>query len=440
MLLGLICSVEAQIDPVLADRLQESLTNSVISSGNNGVSAYVIMPNGITWNGSAGVGKQNIPISDTTLFHGASTTKLNVAVLMLMLNEEGLINLDQSWTNYVTLDASFDPSITIRQLLNHSSGIADYLETPSSGNNIISDFSKFYSPEDILENIVSSNPLFPPGSNFQYSNSNYVLASLIIEKVTGNPIHQELRSRIWDPLHMKHTYFGAYEMYDEPTAGVWWNFGSGVTNYSDESTTSMLSYAYGAGNIVTCPTDLGILLDALMNKELLSSESLDEMQSFVPASFNSWTAGYGLGIHHAAGSADDVILGHDGYYSNLTDMFYSTKHDFTLVTMTNTQTTWFGLFDPLYEIITDYIKTTKVEDDLSNFNLDIYPIPSQKNIRIECTNLIEEVTIIDALGKIIHHSAPLVKNMSLSINTDGIYFVIIKSGQKISRKKLVVKN
>ena len=268
LLVGLIWNVQAQIDPVLADQLQGVL-NSSIEAGNNGVSAYLIMPNGNTWDGSAGVGKQNSPISDNTLFHGASTTKLNIAILMILLKEEGLIDLELPWTNYVTLNASFDPSITIRQLLNHTSGIADYLETSGSGNDILSDFNKFYSPQEILEDIVNDNPIFSPGTSFQYSNSNYALAAYIIEQVTGNPVHEELRNRIWNPLEMNHTYFGGYEPYTESTAGVWWDFGNGMVDYSNEPTTSMLSYAYGAGNIVTTPTDLGILLDALINKELV---------------------------------------------------------------------------------------------------------------------------------------------------------------------------
>ena len=104
----------AQIDPNLASQLQNVLENKVTSGGNNGVSAHLIMPDGQTWTGTAGLGKQNIPISDTTLFHGASTTKFNIALLMLLLAEENLVDLDQSWTNYVSINADFDADITVR--------------------------------------------------------------------------------------------------------------------------------------------------------------------------------------------------------------------------------------------------------------------------------------------------------------------------------------
>ena len=431
--------INAQIDPILSSNLQDILDNSVSNQGNRGVSAFLIMPDGKIWTGMAGVGKQNIPISENTLFHGASTTKFNIATLMLILEEEKFIDLDETWTKYISLDVGFDPSITIRQLLNHTSGIADYLETASSGNDIISDFNLFYTPQYILENVVSDIPDFAPGTNFQYSNSNYALASLIIEHVTGNPIHQELRNRIWNPLEMNHTYFGGYESYAESTAGVWWNFGNGLTDYSNQPTTSMLSYAYGAGNIVTCPTDLGKLLNAILDGQLISSENLEQMLTFVPNSFSSWTAGYGLGIHHASGDADDVLLGHDGYYTNLTDMFHSMKYGFTLVTMTNTQTNWFGIFNPMYDVVSNHILTTDVTDLKIKYEVSIYPNPTQKSINIESPEIMDEVRIIDALGTLYYHSKPNKKSISLSIESEGLYFIIAKSEEKIHTQKLIVK-
>ncbi|MFT6337153.1 MAG: CubicO group peptidase (beta-lactamase class C family) [Halioglobus sp.] len=86
--------INAQIDLELADDLQSVIDNSVAQFENNGVSAHLIMKNGEIWNGTAGVGRDNLSISDTTLFHGASTTKLNIATLIMLLAEEGLIDLD----------------------------------------------------------------------------------------------------------------------------------------------------------------------------------------------------------------------------------------------------------------------------------------------------------------------------------------------------------
>ncbi len=443
ILLFLISStqiVKAQIDPALADQLQSVLDNSVSNLGNNGVSAHLIMPDGESWNGTTGVGKDNIPITDTTLFHGASTTKFNIAILMLLLVEDGLIDLDESWNYYVSLNVEFDTLITIRQLLNHTSGIADYLETASSGNDVTSDFNHFFTPQYILENIVSDVPDFPAGTDFQYSSSNYVLAALIAEAVTGNPVQLELRNRIWNPLGMNHTYFGAYETYTEPTAGVWWNFGSGVINYNNMPTTSMLSYAYAAGNIVSCPTDLGTLLKSVLNGQLLTSQSLDEMMNFIPESYSSWTAGYGLGIHHAFGQTEDMVIGHDGYFTNLTSMFHSMDYGFTLVTMTNTQTEWFGIFNPMYDILSNYVMSTNVSEFENKVELSIYPNPSKNQFNITSGQNIDEIEIRDILGKTFYRAEANSKNVSLSIGTEGLYFVTIKLDQQTITRKIVVKN
>lgn len=432
-----VFGLKSQIDPTLATQLQNTL-NSKITAGNNGVSAFLIMPNGDTWSGTAGLNHQSLPITDSTLFHGASTTKFNVAVLMLLLAEDGLVSLDDSWHKYVTLNVNFDTLITIRQLLNHTSGIKDYLEVPGSGTLVTSNFNYSFTPQYILENKVSGVPDFPAGANFNYSTSNYVLAAMVAEAVTGNPIQTELRNRIWNPLRMKHTYFGACETYTEQTAGVWWNFESGLNNYSSQPTTSMHSYGFGGANIVTCPKDLAKLLHALMNNQVVNNQSLTQMQTFVPASYSSWTKGYGLGLHHSA-QAGDTVLGHDGYYTNLTDMFYSKKYGFTLVTMTNTQTSWFGIFNPMYTQIKNHV-TVGIPAYETRVELNIYPNPTAGELFVRCSEVITELNVKNTLGQICYQTKLLDKSGSFKLEKPGIYFLSLKTKEGTVSRKIVVNN
>lgn len=352
----------AQIDSALAAQLQDVLNTQVTSAGNHGVSAHLIFQNGQTWTGTAGVDGLNMPMTDTTVFIGASTSKMHIAILLLLLAEDGLVSLDDSWRQYLpALNAGFDTSITIRQLLNHTSGITDYLEVPANYHYITDDFSAFYTPQDVLENIVSSVPDFAPGTNFNYSNSNYLLAAYVAEAVTPNPIEAELRTRIWNPLGLNHTYFGGYDSITDPMAGVWWNFGSGLTNYSSQSYNAMMSYGYGTDNVVTTPKDLATLVHALLNNQLINTQSLNEMLAFVPQSFvNQWVAGYGLGIHHLLGQTVDTLLGHDGKFCNLSDVFHSQMCGFTLATMTNTETFWQGIYNAMYDVIRNYFQCNSV--------------------------------------------------------------------------------
>ena len=357
---------EAQIDSALAVQLQKVLNTKVSSSGDHGVSAHLILQDGKTWSGTAGVNGQGQPITDSTVFITASISKLNIAILMLKLAEDNLINLDDSWRKYLpSLKVAFDTNITIRQLLNHTSGIRDYLEVPANAHYITSSFGTFYTPEYILEKIVSGTPDFAAGTIFNYSNTNYCLAALVAEAATPNALKDELRTRVWNPAGMKHTYFGAYEPIPDPRAGVWWNFSSGLINYSNKSDTAMLSFGYGTDNVVTCPTDLAKLVHALINNQLLNAKSMKEMLTFVPKSSIQWTGLYGLGIHHLLGQTVDTLLGHDGKFCNLSDVFHSRKCGFTLATMTNTETTWEGIYSEMYDVIRNYYKCNSVP--LANF-------------------------------------------------------------------------
>lgn len=448
LLIIISSGVNAQIDTALASQLQQILNNRVQVNGNHGVSACLIMPNGAVWKGTAGVGQGSVAITDSTVFHGASITKANIAALLLLLAEDGLLNLDSSWHKYVSfLNVSFDTTITVRQLLNHTSGIADYLEASGSGSHVTNDFNHAFAPVEILENIVGGVPDFAPGTNFNYSTSNYVLAALIAEAVTGNPVQQELRTRIWGPLGMNHTYFGGFENYTEQRSGVWWNFGSGLKNYSDNAETSMLTFGYGGANIVSTPEDLAVFAKALLTDTLLTQASMIQMQSISPFSYASWCAGYGLGIHHAYTFANDSTLGHDGYYTNLSDMFHSFDYGFTLVTMTNTSTQWFAIFDQMYSAIRNYV-TTGIHERHQPSSIIISPNPANDFITIEnnvpfWNKEFYTIEFYNQLGK-----KALSTNRELSFRTQakidvsalpvGVYAVEIKSANFKEIKKLII--
>lgn len=442
MIMIITASASAQINATLANQLQQILNNRVQFNGNHGVSACVIMPNGDTWKGMAGVGKGNLAITDSTVFHGASIMKANIATLILLLAEDGLLSLDSSWHKYVSLNVNFDTSITIRQLISHTSGIADYLETPSSPGYITNDFHHAFTPVEILENIVPSAPDFAAGTDFNYSSSNFVLAAYIAETVTGNPIQQELRTRIWNPLGMTHTYFGGFEPYSEPGAGVWWNFGSGLKNYSDSAEISMLTFGYGGANIVSTPEDLAHFARALLTGNLLSQSSMNEMQVYSPNSLSTWCAGYGLGIHHAFPFANSSMLGHDGDYTNLSDMFHSFDYGFTLVTMTNTQTQWFAIFTDMYNALKNYVTVDiHPEQELQFVQLFPNPATNQLTIALDSEKQNVKIRITDITGKIIYNVTSQ-EIQSLEMNTKdfgaGLYFLQVETEKGKTTKKFLL--
>jgi D-alanyl-D-alanine carboxypeptidase len=422
--------IYGQIDPALATEFQDIL-NDQISNGNNGVSACVIMPDGSEWHGQAGVDKDGNDVVPETVFHGASNCKTHVSTCLVLLAEQGLVNLDAPWSEYVSLDVDFDPEITVRQLVNNTSGIADYLEIASSGAYAISDPSYFYTPEEILEDIVSQTPDFAAGTDFHYSTSNFVLAGLIIESVTSLPLYDALRQEIWTPLGLEHTYGGAYDEYDEPRAGVWWNFGFGFNNYSGVDETSMLSFGYGGAGIVTNSIDQAKFIRALLTGELVSDTSLQQMLEFIPESYDDWSAGYGMGLHHAVGVGTDEVIGVDGFYTNMSSTFHSLTDGFSVNTLTNTQGTWYGIFTPIYDAIKSYL-ANNVESIEIGTTLHAWPNPTSKNASVSVFNLqVESILVTDIAGTVqtcdFVRTGDLV-DIDLSDLRSGIYQIRILSG------------
>lgn len=390
---------QAQFPDALAAELQGILDFQVETLGNNGCAASVILPNGESWHGEAGVDGNGDPITDQTVFQAASCSKTHVAVCLLLMEEEGVLDMDDPWSDYVTFDVDFDPAITLRQLVGNRSGIADYLEIAGAGALITEDMTHFWTPTELLEDVISQTPDFPADTDFHYSTSNFVLAGQVIEAVSGNPLYDEMRTRIWEPLGLEHTYGGAYDEFSEPSAGVWWNFGDGFQNYSAADPTSMLSFGYAGAGLVSNPVDQAIFIHELLGGNLVSPEHLSQMHDFSPESYDDWSAGYGLGIHHAINVGSDQVIGVDGYYTNMSSTFHNENDGFSVATMTNTLGTWYGIFGPIHDAVRDYLETDVAA--IAKPMIRIYPVPAGERLFVHGAPQGSILEIVDLQGRII---------------------------------------
>jgi len=204
----------------------------------------------------------------------------------------------------------------------------------------------------------------------------------------------------------------------------------------------MLTYGFGGGNIVSTPEDLAHFARALFTGNILTPSSMNAMQMFSPNSYSTWCAGYGLGIHHAFSFASDSMLGHDGDYTNLSDMFHSFDYGFTLVTMTNTETQWFSIFDQMYNTIKNYI-TTGILENAASASVTLFPNPAINTLTITFDRSDKNAAIIitDMTGNIVY-STVSENAQAIAVNTTGfaagVYVVQIQTRGFIERKKLVV--
>jgi D-alanyl-D-alanine carboxypeptidase len=282
---------QSSFDPTWAGRFQEVLDSVVAAEGIMGASAAVLAPGEGIWSGISGNSMPGVPLTSEMRFGIGSNTKLFIAVIMMKLQEEGLLSLDDHLYQWLPSYQNIDSSITVRQLLSHQSGIYNYTDNNAFWNAVGADTAHFWTPQEILG--YAKAPPFEPGTGWRYSNTNYILAGMIIEAATGKSWVQKLHEIIFDPLDMDSTFVGAYEPPNGPIAGYqWWG---GVGPWFNYPVTSYFSSVGPAGAILSTAYEMVQWYHALIGGEILSNSSLQQLLDFEAAS------SFGLGI---VGDAD----------------------------------------------------------------------------------------------------------------------------------------
>jgi len=260
-----------------------------------------------------------VMVSDDS-FRAGSVMKPLVAAVVLQLAEEGLFSLDDPMTTVLPADVAsmFANSdlITVRMLLNHTSGIPEWL-TDAVGAEIASDPNKVISDREYFQMAADQTPYFPPGEGFTYSNTDYNLLGLVIEQATGQSWRSEIRERLVDPLHLYNTLLP--EPGDRSVPGKYahgyMDFGAGLMDMSEIDPS--MAGAAGGHALVTTTDDLVRFLDALLDGELFQKpETLDEMLTFVDMTQGNpsvgFSVGYGLGVMKFLLPGDVEMIGHAG--------------------------------------------------------------------------------------------------------------------------------
>lgn len=280
-----------------------------------GLQVAVRLPDGKMWLGSAGKA-QFVPervIEDDTVFSVASVSKTFMAALILKLAEEGRLDLDEPFGQYFS-DAPRKDSVTIRQLLSHTSGIYNYFEHPRYAR--ISRAWLRAEPQpgllarehpwtyDEIMDLVKTG-YCRPGECYHYSNTNYVILGRIAEAVGGAPLHEQLRARFFEPLGLADTYYQPAEVPPIDAAHGHWDYGSGYSDHTRDARVlpfmAAVSVAGAAGAIASTARDMAVWAEALYGGAVLSEESRAQMTTFLPA------GAYGLGADVA------TFAGHRGY-------------------------------------------------------------------------------------------------------------------------------
>ncbi len=291
----------------LSVKLQQVLDKATVAQQIPGATAGVDHA-GCTWRGASGV--SNIPAKTKTktndLFHIGSITKTFTAALLLKLRAEGKVSLDVPVSTYVKGVPRGDV-MTVRQLLNHTGGLFDYTESDEFWSAVQANPAHVWKPEDLVAFATKKQPYFEPGKGWQYSNTDYIVAGMIVEAVSGGTAAAALRARILDPEKLAHTYLDGYE---ETVPGLVRGYETDGTNFLDVTWSEDPSWAWTAGGLVSTTEDITKFYAALLGGKVLPPADLKEMMGWVDTTWPTIPK-YGLGLAKRKFGSRNAV-GHEG--------------------------------------------------------------------------------------------------------------------------------
>ncbi|WP_367899783.1 serine hydrolase domain-containing protein [Bacillus pseudomycoides] len=269
---------------------------------------------GKTWSYAAGIAdlRTKKPMKTDFRFRIGSVTKTFTATVVLQLAGENRLNLDDSiekWLPGVIQGNGYDGNqITIRQILNHTSGIAEYLRSKDAD---MMNTKKTYTAEELVKIGLSLPPDFAPGKGWSYSDTGYVLLGILIEKVTGNSYAEEIENRIIEPLELSNTFLPGNSSVIPGT-----NHARGYVQPDGASELKDVTYynpsiASSAGDMISTADDLNKFFSYLLSGKLLKEQQLKQMLTTVPTG-SAEISGYGLGIYETKLPNGVSIWGHTG--------------------------------------------------------------------------------------------------------------------------------
>jgi D-alanyl-D-alanine carboxypeptidase len=245
------------------------------------------------------------PVPFGARFRVGSITKVFTGTVLLQLAAEGRVGLDTPVARYLPGLLPGGDAITVRMILEHTSGIYDYVNSvPSDGAPLVAARFRHYDARQLVESAAARPLLFPPGTKFSYSDTNYLVAGLLITAVTGRSWNSEVTDRIIRPLHLSGTFApGDYPLIPGPHADGYLLVGDMPVNITAWNP----SVAGPAGAVISTTADLNRFLTALLGGRLLPPAELAQMETA-----NPFTRAYGLGLQVIPLPCGITVYGHEG--------------------------------------------------------------------------------------------------------------------------------
>jgi CubicO group peptidase (beta-lactamase class C family) len=299
------CTLFAQLPADLEKKLDEKISSTLKLAGAPSVSVAVVKDGKLVYAKAFGTADlaAGRPANLQTRYAVGSISKQFTAAALLMLEEQGKLSLDDRVSKYFP-DLTRAGEVTIRQLLSHTSGYEDY----APQDYIIPEWTRPTTPQAVVEHWARKPLDFDPGTKWQYSNTNFVLAAQIFEKVSGRSLVEFLREKIFAPLDMQSA--SAWPPGQPADATAYTRYAVGPPRPTQREAAG---WYYGAGELAMTPADLAKWDIAFLGRKILSARSWDELEREVKLA-NGDSTHYALGL--ALGEINNMpVFDHGGEVS-----------------------------------------------------------------------------------------------------------------------------
>ena len=275
--------------------LQAALNQWAVSPQHRGVSAAVILANGNEWVSTAGIEETGKSLEAEHLIWIASITKTMTGSVIMGLAEEGILGLDDPISRWLDEMKNIDPKITLRQLLNHTNGLANYTAHPRLGAIIEADPAHKFAAMELISYVGPKS--FQRGKRTQYTNTSFVLLGMVAQAATDQSITELYHERLWGPLGLMEIFLPGLEEPVGPVAKAWTGPPSNQQELNPLDMMSLLTIGNSGFGIFSNARTVARWGRALFTGQVFGDEMRAEMLDFVPAAGNiRGESGAGLGI------------------------------------------------------------------------------------------------------------------------------------------------
>ncbi len=326
--------------------LYQNILNKYTKEGVTGLTVVISKPGEENWIGSTGYAsiEDNIKMTPCHLHHTASLAKSFTAVVILQLIEEGKLSFDTKIAPYLSKEVKSyvknSGDITVKQLLQHTSGIPDVFDI-GFFNDFMNHPEKHYTTEELLSFNKKKDALYAPGKEHTYSDPNFMLLSILIDSIEGSHI-ESFKTRIFEPLALENMHYHdeGYPALGNVAANYWEQYGDGIVENCSDIQNSLTECILGADGVIASPLDMVTFYQQVFEGNVLSPEILELVKTDWVEENHEYrmNTGYSHGFMTIEEDGEKWI-GHAGLHLGASCyVFYNLNNGTTIGVFTNTGT------------------------------------------------------------------------------------------------------